>query len=71
MQDMAAAAAGSSAWVDVRDLALAHILALQKEDAGGKRLLVCAGPYILQDFSANLFHTSHLKVDKPYSRCRA
>lgn len=56
MQNMAAAVTGSSAWVDVRDLALAHTLALQKEDAGGKRLLVCAGSCILQDFSADLFH---------------
>jgi hypothetical protein len=33
----------SSAWVDVRDLALAHVLALQKKDAGGERIIVSAG----------------------------
>lgn len=40
-----------SSWIDVRDVGLAHALALEKEDAGGKRLLVSAGPYIWQDFS--------------------
>ncbi|KDQ65078.1 hypothetical protein JAAARDRAFT_28742 [Jaapia argillacea MUCL 33604] len=39
-----------STWVDVRDLALAHILALQKEQAGGNRFIVCAGTFTWQDF---------------------
>ncbi|KAJ3573251.1 hypothetical protein NP233_g2544 [Leucocoprinus birnbaumii] len=39
----------SSVWVDVRDMALAHILALQKEAAGGERIVVSAGPFIWQD----------------------
>uniref|UniRef100_L2GG90 Nad dependent epimerase n=1 Tax=Colletotrichum fructicola (strain Nara gc5) TaxID=1213859 RepID=L2GG90_COLFN len=30
-------------WIDVRDLALAHILALEKAGAGGKRLFTTAG----------------------------
>ncbi|EKM78749.1 hypothetical protein AGABI1DRAFT_107238 [Agaricus bisporus var. burnettii JB137-S8] len=37
-------------WVDVRDLALAHMLALQKPDAGGERLLISAGPFTYQDW---------------------
>lgn len=44
----------SNAWVDVRDTALGHILALQKEAAGGERIIVSGGPlffpgYILQE----------------------
>ncbi|PSS37211.1 hypothetical protein PHLCEN_2v944 [Hermanssonia centrifuga] len=38
-----------TAWVDVRDLALAHVLALQKEAAGGNRFIISAGPYKWQD----------------------
>ena len=33
----------SNAWVDVRDVALAHVLALEKPDTGGERIVVCAG----------------------------
>ncbi|KZT58723.1 NAD(P)-binding protein [Calocera cornea HHB12733] len=36
-------------WVDVRDVALAHVLALQKEAAGGERIIVSAGYYAWQD----------------------
>ncbi|CAL1708191.1 unnamed protein product [Somion occarium] len=36
-------------WVDVRDLALAHVLSLENEEAGGKRLLISAGNFKLQD----------------------
>ena len=32
-----------SAWVDVRDLALAHVIALEQEEAGGERISVSAG----------------------------
>jgi len=32
-------------WVDVRDVALAHVRALEVPDAGGKRFLVTAGHY--------------------------
>jgi hypothetical protein len=32
-----------SCWVDVRDLALAHVLALEKEEAYGQRIIVSAG----------------------------
>ncbi|KAL0941108.1 NAD-dependent epimerase dehydratase [Colletotrichum truncatum] len=30
-------------WIDVRDLALAHILAVERQEAGGKRLFTTAG----------------------------
>lgn len=32
-------------WVDVRDVALAHVLAMEREEAAGKRFLVAAGNY--------------------------
>jgi hypothetical protein len=39
-----------AAWIDVRDLGLAHQLALEKNLAGGKRLIVSAGTFKWQDF---------------------
>ncbi|KAJ7744054.1 hypothetical protein DFH07DRAFT_749660 [Mycena maculata] len=38
-----------SCWVDVRDLARAHVLALLKEAAGGERIIVSAGPYLTRN----------------------
>jgi nucleoside-diphosphate-sugar epimerase len=35
-----------NSYVDVRDVALAHVLALQKPGAGGERLLIVAGQSI-------------------------
>lgn len=32
-------------WVDVRDVALAHVLCMEKPEAGGLRFLLTAGPY--------------------------
>ncbi|KAK0232517.1 D-lactaldehyde dehydrogenase [Armillaria fumosa] len=37
-------------WVDVRDLAEAHVRALFVEAAGGERIIVSAGPYVWQDW---------------------
>ncbi|KAK0448418.1 D-lactaldehyde dehydrogenase [Desarmillaria tabescens] len=37
-------------WVDVRDLAEAHIRILFTEAAGGERIIVSAGPYVWQDW---------------------
>lgn len=37
-------------WVDVRDIARAHVLALLKPEAGGNRFIITAGPYKWQDF---------------------
>ncbi|KZT02608.1 NAD(P)-binding protein [Laetiporus sulphureus 93-53] len=42
-------AVGSS-WIDVRDLADAHLLALQKEEAGGERIIISEGVFKWQDF---------------------
>ncbi|KAH6910648.1 D-lactaldehyde dehydrogenase [Coprinopsis sp. MPI-PUGE-AT-0042] len=39
-----------SVFGDVRDLAEAHVLALEKEKAGGERIFVNAGSYVWQDF---------------------
>lgn len=40
----------SSSYVDVRDLALAHALAITKPEAAGNRIIVSAGPYKWQDW---------------------
>lgn len=39
-----------SGWIDVRDLATAHRLALEKSEAGGERLLVNCGSWFWQDW---------------------
>lgn len=38
----------------MRDFALAHVLAIQKEAAGGERIIVAAGTWKWQDWSAYL-----------------
>ncbi|KAI0635002.1 NAD-P-binding protein [Trametes polyzona] len=50
-----------SSYVDVRDLALAHVLALKKPEAGGERIIVSAGPYKWQDF-VNAAHKLNPKI---------
>ena len=35
--------AGVNSWVDVRDIADAHVVALEKPEAGGERILFSAG----------------------------
>ena len=39
-----------AAYVDVRDLARAHVLALMVPEAGRNRIIVHAGPYVGQKF---------------------
>ncbi|KAI0746584.1 NAD(P)-binding protein [Daedaleopsis nitida] len=39
-----------SCWVDVRDLALAHTLAISKQEASGERIIISAGSFKYQDF---------------------
>ncbi|KAG5719285.1 NADPH-dependent methylglyoxal reductase GRE2 [Termitomyces sp. T112] len=39
-----------SAYIDVRDVAEAHTLALEKEAAGGERIIISAGSYVWQDW---------------------
>ncbi|KAJ7076683.1 D-lactaldehyde dehydrogenase [Mycena belliarum] len=43
-------ASGGGCWVDVRDLALAHVSALQSELAGGERIIIAAGAFTWQDW---------------------
>ncbi|ESK96316.1 d-lactaldehyde dehydrogenase [Moniliophthora roreri MCA 2997] len=41
----------SHGWVDVRDTAEAHVLALEVPKAGGERIITCGGsPFVWQDF---------------------
>lgn len=40
----------SHGWADVRDIAEAHVRSLENEDIGGERVIVCAGPFIWQEF---------------------
>lgn len=47
-----ALASASNCWIDVRDLANAHVLAAEKEAAGGERMIVASGCYWWQDFGA-------------------
>ncbi|PPQ88275.1 hypothetical protein CVT25_005438 [Psilocybe cyanescens] len=52
----------STSWVDVRDTALAHVLALEKAEAGGERIIttevstlnVILGPFIWQEWAMAL-----------------
>ncbi|KAI0716138.1 NAD(P)-binding protein [Cerioporus squamosus] len=38
------------AYVDVRDLACAHVLGLTVPEAGGERFIICADSYVMQQF---------------------
>jgi nucleoside-diphosphate-sugar epimerase len=49
--DRKALTALGSGWVDVRDLAEAHVRALEREAAGGERIIIAAGAYIWQQWS--------------------
>lgn len=42
-----------SSFIDVRDLGLAHVLALEKEAAGGERVITSSGPYNWQDWGTS------------------
>jgi len=44
----------SGSWVDVRDIAMAHALALEKEDAGGQRVIISAGSFIWQEWGMSI-----------------
>ena len=41
-------------WVDVRDLALAHVRAAERPDAAGKRFFVTAGYYSNRELADNV-----------------
>jgi len=57
----------SNVWVDVRDAALAHVLALQKEAAGGERIIISAGSFNWQEWLdvANTVHPYPLPNHPP------
>ena len=40
----------SACWVDVRDVGLAHALALEKPAAGGERMIISSSAYNWQDW---------------------
>lgn len=44
-----------NAWVDVRDLAEAHVAALEKPEASGQRILLSTGEFKYQDWSECTF----------------
>ncbi|CAA7269668.1 unnamed protein product [Cyclocybe aegerita] len=48
----------SASWVDVRDTAFVHVLALKKEAAGGERILLTSGVHVWQEWSK--FHIASL-----------
>ena len=48
-----AALSESNSWIDVRDTALAHVLALEKDEAGGQRIITASGA-----FHINLIYSS-------------
>lgn len=64
-------AKGGGCWVDVRDLAEAHRLALEKQEAGGERIIICSGPFKWQDFidAANALDPPP-KLSKPIPKGR-
>ncbi|EKM51496.1 uncharacterized protein PHACADRAFT_199005 [Phanerochaete carnosa HHB-10118-sp] len=43
-------ATGGQSWVDVREVAVGHVRALQREEAGGERIITSSGPWNWQDF---------------------
>ncbi|PCH42485.1 NAD(P)-binding protein [Wolfiporia cocos MD-104 SS10] len=55
-------------WIDVRDLADAHVLALQKEEAEGNRIIVAEGTWKWQDWinAARICGVKASNSDSPY-----
>ncbi|TFK81177.1 NAD(P)-binding protein [Polyporus arcularius HHB13444] len=54
-------ATNGSAWVDVRDLAAAHVLATTTPEAGGERVIISPGAFKYQDF-VNIAHRLYPKL---------
>jgi nucleoside-diphosphate-sugar epimerase len=59
--------ASASSWVDVRDIAEAHVVALEKPEAGGERILFSTGrhslpPHVIQKLKVLvcIFRAVHL-----------
>lgn len=51
-------------WVDVRDAAMAHVKAMETPDAGGKRFLIAAGFYNVQQLANIIRHNFPDLADK-------
>jgi len=61
-KDAATATQPGGNWVDVRDVALAHVEALVRPQAGGERFAIAVGPYTFQDFLDALHSSPALKA---------
>ena len=44
-QNLETAATQGSSWIDVRDLSIAHMKAIENEEAGGERIIVSQGVF--------------------------
>lgn len=62
-----ALASASNCWIDVRDVAVAHVLAAEKEAAGGERMIIAGGCYWWQDFGAFICFVPLLYMRSFYS----
>ncbi|PCH42483.1 NAD(P)-binding protein [Wolfiporia cocos MD-104 SS10] len=62
-----------SSWIDVRDLAEAHTLALKREEAGGERIIVSEGAFMWQDWvNAARVHGANVPAgDESYDHAKA
>ncbi|KAG5641705.1 hypothetical protein DXG03_004409 [Asterophora parasitica] len=54
-----------SAYIDVRDVAESHVLALEKEAAGGERIIISAGTFYLPVNAANALSPSPIPSHTP------
>lgn len=66
-QNLETAATQGSSWIDVRDLSIAHVKAIENEEAGGERIIVAKGPFIWQNWveTANNLASSLPEVKLP------
>lgn len=46
---------GTYLWVDVRDLALAHVLAMEKPEAAGERFFITAGKFCNREMAEDMY----------------
>ena len=65
-----ALATQGSSYVDVRDLAEAHVRSFEREEAGGERIIISARTYVWQDFvdAANVLSPPPLGADRKLVR---
>ncbi|CAA7262107.1 unnamed protein product [Cyclocybe aegerita] len=58
--------AQANTWVDVRDIALAHVLAMENKATGGERIIAAAGVCLLQDW----VETANALQPNPLPSCK-